>query len=92
MEQDSIATGSTLFGSNPDDLSERLAKRLATKLKIQVFVSFNVPSDNEDLVAFAERRLAQCVRDALSGGEASLGGAGDGPEVVARALFMPSGQ
>ncbi|KAJ3032434.1 proteasome (prosome, macropain) assembly chaperone 4 [Rhizophlyctis rosea] len=66
---DTVAPGTSLLGGGADDFSERLAKRLATKLKRQIFVSLNLTKDNDELVAFAEKRLAQLVREIAATGQ-----------------------
>ncbi|TPX67660.1 hypothetical protein SpCBS45565_g03636 [Spizellomyces sp. 'palustris'] len=63
---DKTATSTSLLPTFADDVSERIARRLATKLGIQVFISFNVPTTNEELALIAERRLAVLINETLA--------------------------
>ncbi|KAI8616313.1 hypothetical protein BC830DRAFT_1167914 [Chytriomyces sp. MP71] len=59
------AIGSSLLGKGVDDCSEMMAKRIAAKTKMNVFVSCNLPTESPDLVVFAEQKLMQMVKQVV---------------------------
>ena len=57
--QDSYATGSTILNPSLDNLSESVAKRIATRLKCQIFASIQTP---HDLCGPLEGRLLELLK------------------------------
>ncbi|KAL1923718.1 uncharacterized protein VTP21DRAFT_8698 [Calcarisporiella thermophila] len=62
-----VAPATTLLGSDVDEMSQLLARRLATKYNRQFFVSFNISSVNSDntLTLFAEKALIEMLKEVL---------------------------
>ncbi|TPX61189.1 hypothetical protein PhCBS80983_g01272 [Powellomyces hirtus] len=66
---DRSAVSTVLLPQSADDPNERIAKRLATKHGIQVFVAMEVNStggESDVVLRLAERRLAALIKDVLA--------------------------
>ncbi|KAF9284802.1 hypothetical protein BGZ68_004384 [Mortierella alpina] len=61
------AVSSTLLGNPIDETAAQMARRLATRFKRQFLVNVDIPatSDNAMLLAFAERKLTDMLRDTV---------------------------
>ncbi|KAF9573527.1 hypothetical protein EC968_008396 [Mortierella alpina] len=61
------AVSSTLLGNPIDETAAHMARRLATRFKRQFLVNVDIPatSDNAMLLAFAERKLIDMLRDTV---------------------------
>ncbi|ORY39976.1 hypothetical protein BCR33DRAFT_853091 [Rhizoclosmatium globosum] len=57
------AIGSTLIAAKVDDASEGIAKRIAARTKMNVFVSCDLPSEAADLVVFSERHTVKLLKE-----------------------------
>ncbi|KAG4082914.1 hypothetical protein H8356DRAFT_1018317 [Neocallimastix lanati (nom. inval.)] len=55
----------TLLGNTLEEISEHMSRRLSTKYFKQVFVSYNITSNNPDISVFAERSLVQFLKTKL---------------------------
>ncbi|KAI8843857.1 hypothetical protein BJ741DRAFT_589424 [Chytriomyces cf. hyalinus JEL632] len=56
---------STLLSKGVDDPSEVIAKRIASKTKMNVFVTCDLSTNDSDLQVFAERTLMQTIKQLL---------------------------
>ncbi|ORX76834.1 hypothetical protein BCR32DRAFT_296000 [Anaeromyces robustus] len=55
----------TLLGNTLEEISEHMSRRLSTKYFKQVFVSYNITSNNPDIYVFSERALIQFLKTIL---------------------------
>ncbi|KAJ3017594.1 hypothetical protein HKX48_003459 [Thoreauomyces humboldtii] len=62
---ESAAISTVLLPVAADDPNERIAKRLATKHAMQVFVALDLPLANVEVLRIAERRLAVLTKEVL---------------------------
>ncbi|KAI9105440.1 hypothetical protein DFS34DRAFT_9750 [Phlyctochytrium arcticum] len=62
---DKVAAVTPLYPTSVDDISEKMAKRLATRYNMQVFLSFNFPAATERQLLAAEKQLAQHIKSVL---------------------------
>ncbi|ORX60220.1 hypothetical protein BCR36DRAFT_408580 [Piromyces finnis] len=55
----------TLLGNTLEEISEHMSSRLSTKYFKQVYVSYNINSNNPDISVFAERSLVKFLKTIL---------------------------
>ncbi|ELU06278.1 hypothetical protein CAPTEDRAFT_21390 [Capitella teleta] len=57
------ATALNIFGKDTDSTSSNIAKKIASKTKKQIYVSYNLASDETPMLSAVELRLMQEMKD-----------------------------
>ncbi|KAG2200459.1 hypothetical protein INT47_011439 [Mucor saturninus] len=60
------ASATTIMGTNVSEKSKNLARRLASKYKLQFYVSMDLSSPDDLLFVFVEKKLTELLKNVLA--------------------------